>query len=73
MTTTEYVAGEVRAAMARKRVTVTDLAEATGVSRRHMTRLLNGQATLDVEQLARISQALDVSYESLWPKGDDAA
>lgn len=73
MSTNDYIASEVRAAMARKKVTVTELAEAAGVTRRQMYRLLNSEAVFNVEQLERISRKLDVTYATFWPERGDVA
>lgn len=64
-TTTERVAAEVRAQMARKRVTQTDLAAALGVSQMTISRRLNGRAPFDVEELAAVALALDVPLATL--------
>jgi hypothetical protein len=62
---TEAVAGEVRAAMARKRRSANWLATELGVSDMYVSRRLSGHIPFDVADLERIAVLLDVSVGSL--------
>lgn len=78
MTTTNWesrqkVAGEVRAEAARQKVTVTALAEATGMSRVILGRKLNGSAPIGIEELVRISRALNVPMSRFLAAAEEAA
>ena len=55
------LAAEVRAEMARQRVTPSQLAEATGISRATLGRRLSGQLAFTVDELALISTHLQVA------------
>lgn len=63
----EAVAGEVRAALGRQKMTQTDLADRIGISRSTLSRLLSGAQPFDVDQLYRISDVLGVPILSLFP------
>ena len=64
--TTERVAGHVRAALARQRRTGRWLALAVGMSKTTMSRRLNGQQEFGVNELAAVAAALGVPIESLF-------
>lgn len=75
MSTTDlngYIAGEVRAAMARNRVTTADLADKIGVSPATLHRRMSGATPFTVDELGAISQALGLAFASLWPDGSAA-
>lgn len=69
--TSRYIVGEVRAAAARERVSIGDLADQIGVSRATMHRRMSGETSFTVDELAAISLALNVAYATFWP-GDAA-
>jgi transcriptional regulator with XRE-family HTH domain len=66
-TPTYHVATEIRAAMARKRVTQTALAALIGMPVYSLARRLSNQAPLTVDELAAIAAALDVPVADLLP------
>jgi transcriptional regulator with XRE-family HTH domain len=72
-TNREQIAAEVRAALARKRPKMTqgELAERIGISRVALSERLNGYRPFDVDQLYRISDALDVPFMAFF--GGEAA
>lgn len=51
----DIVAGEVRAALARRRITQTALAEATGRSQTYWQRRLSGEHPMDTDDLAAVA------------------
>ncbi len=61
----EAIAGELRAALARDGRSLTDLAHDSGVSKAALSRKLKGDTAVSVEELLRISVALDVSPASI--------
>lgn len=52
------VAAELRAAMGRAQVGVTDLAHLSGMTVKTVSRTLNGHRDISVEELVKLSQAL---------------
>lgn len=56
----QYVAAEVRAQLARKRISGTALAEKMNVSGAYISRRLTGEVPFDVADLEQIGQILDV-------------
>lgn len=60
----ETVAAEVRAELARKRVTGTKLASHMNVSHAYVSRRLSGETPFDVNDLDQIAQLLDVPATS---------
>jgi len=73
MTQTDYrqaIAAEVRAAMARQRVTQADLAARIGIGRPTLSERLSGQRAFDTDQLLAISAALGVDFLSFFPEVD---
>lgn len=54
------VAGEVRAEMARKRMTGRELSRLTGKSQPYWSRRLTGDVALDVDDLDAVAALLDV-------------
>lgn len=69
----QRVSGEVRAAMARKRVTQSVLAAHLGISQAALSRRLRGEIPFDVNELALIASHLDVTIDALIPTPDAAA
>lgn len=63
----DRVAGEVRAAAARRRMSGTQLARLIGVSQVAMSRRLNGRMAFRVDELAILAEALDVPISDLLP------
>jgi len=63
--TAASVAGEVRAAMARRRISQTALADALGMSQAAISRRLTGALPFDVAELSAIAEILDVPLASL--------
>lgn len=58
---TDRVAEEVRALMARKRISQVRLAMATGLTQAAISRRITGQVAFDLQDLERISPVLDVT------------
>lgn len=56
----EYVAAEVRAYMARRRITGNQLPGLIGKSQSYWSRRLNGETAFDVDDLAVLGRLLDV-------------
>lgn len=67
MSLTARVAEEIRAVMGRRRLTGAGLARALGVSQMWVSYRLNGQQPIDVNDLERIAQVLDVPVLDLFP------
>lgn len=61
------VAAEVRAEMARQRVSVVRLSDTTGIPARSLARRLRGEGRLDIEELARIAAALGHTSSDFLP------
>lgn len=61
----ERAAGEVRAALARRQITQTRLAQETGRSQAYWSRRLSGERPLSVADLALISDLTDTPVDSL--------
>jgi len=61
----EIVASNLRALMARRRVTATHMAKELGVSQPSMSRRLNGQQALDVEELVWLADYFEVPVATL--------
>lgn len=61
----ERVAGEIRAIMARKRITASVLSAEVGVPAATLSRKLTGKTGITVDELLAISAALDVSAADL--------
>ncbi len=62
-----YVAGEIRAMMARQQVTQSELASVVGQSEAWVSYRLNGKVAIDLNDLERIAAALDVPVDQLFP------
>lgn len=61
----EAVAGEVRAHMARKRITAATLSESTDIPPATLSRKLNALSSFTVDELLRVARALDVDPAAL--------
>ena len=59
------VAGDVRAEMARRRMTGRELARRTGKSQPYWSRRLSGDVALDVDDLEAVAAHLEVSASDL--------
>jgi transcriptional regulator with XRE-family HTH domain len=66
-TLNERVAEEIRALLARRRLTATDLARLTGMTQRSIARRVSGEKVIDIDDLARIAAALDCQIADLLP------
>ena len=55
-----FALGEIRAHMARERITASRLGELLGVNTPWVTRRLNGQVSLTLEELEKICAALGI-------------
>jgi transcriptional regulator with XRE-family HTH domain len=64
----QVIAAEVRAAMARKRITQADLAGQMGIGRPTLSERLSGQRAFDTDQLIQISTILGVDFLSFFPE-----
>jgi len=64
---TDRAAAEVRAELGRQGLTALQLAERLGVSRSWTSYRLTGQQTIDLDDIERIAQALDVPVAQLLP------
>lgn len=67
------VADEVRAAMARRRLSQTKLAKAMGMSQPAMNRRIRGEIPFDVVELTAIAKILDVPVTTFLPEPVSAA
>ncbi len=70
---TEAVAGQVRAEMARARITGTQLAEKIGRTGSYVARRLNGAVAFDTDDLAAIAEVLRIDVVDLIPTPERAA
>lgn len=64
----ELVAGELRATLARKRISAAALARQLGWSQTYMARRVDGRAPLDVDDLEKIADVLEVTVADLLPR-----
>lgn len=63
-----YVAAEIRAQLARRRVTQSELAAAVGVSNAWVSVRLSGKQAIDLNDLESIAAAIDVPVYDLLPE-----
>jgi transcriptional regulator with XRE-family HTH domain len=70
---TDLVSGQVRAEMARARLSGTQLARLLGVSHPYLSRRLNGAVAFDTDDLHSISEALGVAVVDLMRTPERAA
>lgn len=61
------VAEEVRALMARRRMSGVQVAKAIGRSQAYMWRRLSGETAFDIDDLEALARVLDVDVTSLFP------
>lgn len=69
-TLADAVATEVRAEMARQRMSGRAVADALGVSHMYLSRRINGHVPFDVAELQRIAAVLGVPVSKLLPTVD---
>lgn len=62
---TESVAAEIRAEMARQRITQRDLAASAGLTTAYLSRRLTGDVALSTEDIERLAGALGVPISEL--------
>lgn len=72
-TLTMRVAAEIRAEVARQRVTHRELGRRINLSQPQVTRRLNGRLAMDTAELERIAQALGVSVDRFLPRQQSKA
>jgi transcriptional regulator with XRE-family HTH domain len=65
----ELVAGELRATLARKRISAAELARRLGWSQSYMARRIDGRNALDMDDLEGIAEILEVTIADLLPRG----
>lgn len=68
-----HVAAEIRAEMARQRMSLAELAGRIGLSESTLRRRLDGRTPFGLDEFARTAAALNVPVEQLMPPGTDAA
>ena len=66
----ESVGDEIRAMLARRRISGRRLADEMGVSRSWLSYRLTGVTPIDLDDLAQIADALDVDWRDLLPARD---
>lgn len=64
----EYVAEEIRALLARKRMSATSLARTLQVSQTYVWRRLTGETAFDLSDLEKIAAVLEVEVADLLPR-----
>lgn len=62
------IAEEIRALLARRRMSASELARVIGVTQPYISRRLTGDTPLDVDDLAKIADALGVHISDLLPR-----
>lgn len=72
-TTTERIAGQVRAILAQRRLTRRWLADQVGMPVSTLNRRLTGSQAFTVDELAAVAAALDIATVSLFPADDPGA
>lgn len=65
----EQAAEELRALLARRRMSVSELARRLGVAQSYMARRVDGRVALDLDDLESIAAILGVEVADLLPKG----
>lgn len=63
----ELVAGELRATLARKRISAAELARRLGWSQSYTARRVDGRNAIDMDDLQRIAEVLEVEPADLLP------
>ena len=66
----ERVTEEIRVALARRRLSATELAQRMGVSQSYLARRMTGAQPLSLDDLQRIATALGVNVVDLIPRPD---
>jgi hypothetical protein len=64
----KYFADEVRAEMARKRITAAELALSLGISAHTMGRRLSGQTPFNSNEMVIVARRMGVSMAVLWER-----
>ena len=67
----DLVAEEIRALLARRRMSASDLARHTGMTQRAISRRLTGEKIIDVDDLQRIADVLGVDITDLLPRPNE--
>lgn len=67
----EKVAEEVRALLARHRLSASELARRLGMTQRYISRRLTGETAFDVDDLERIAGILNVEVSDLLPRRNE--
>lgn len=66
--TREQVAEEIRALLARRKLSASELARKMGVSQPYLSRRLTGDVAIDVDDLQTIARLLGVGMSDLLPR-----
>jgi DNA-binding Xre family transcriptional regulator len=69
----EETAGELRALLARRRVSASELSRRLGWKQSYMARRIDGRVALDLDDLQAIAHALEVSVMDLLPSSVNRA
>lgn len=69
----ERIAGEIRAVMARKRITAAALSVEVGIPPATLSRKLSGKSSLTVDELLRLAEALGSDAADLLHVAQEAA
>lgn len=69
----ERVAAEVRAGLARRNLSRSDLADTLGISYRTLNDRLNGKSAFDLDEIRQAADFLGVDLVTLVTPGSDAA
>jgi transcriptional regulator with XRE-family HTH domain len=64
----QRVASEVRANMARQRISGSEMARRIGVSQPYLHRRISGEIPFDIDDLARVAEVLNVRIADLLPR-----
>lgn len=68
----ELTAGELRATLARKRISAAELARRMGWAQSYMARRIDGRVALDIDDLEAIARILEVNIIDLLPNRGQA-
>ncbi|WP_428964486.1 helix-turn-helix domain-containing protein [Micromonospora fluostatini] len=63
----EYTAGELRARLARERISVTALARRLGWSQSYLARRVDGRVAFDLDDLEKVADELGIHVADLLP------
>lgn len=72
-TLTDIVAGEVRAQLARRKLTASALADAIGRSEMYVSRRISGNVAFDLADIEQVARFLGVAVADLLPVEERAA